>query len=153
MHDRAEAHPEALAELGRVYEALDAELLATGAICRASGNCCNFPEYGHTLFATGLEAEYVRAHVPSEKFRWASEELCPFWVDRKCTIREHRALGCRSYFCDREKTEALQAIHEKYLERIRGIERAHGIAPRYAPLIRIMAEWPESAPPANTTRE
>lgn len=139
MHDLPP--PPALDELRRVYEELDAELLATGAVCRASGNCCHFPEYGHTLFATGLEADYVRAHVPREKFRWASEELCPFWVDRKCTIREHRALGCRSYYCDREKTEALQTIHERYLERIRAIERAHGIEPRYAPLIRIMAEW------------
>jgi len=147
MHDRAPASPQALDALRRVYEELDAELLATGAICLASGNCCNFPEYGHTLFATGLEADYIRAHVPREKFRWASEELCPFWVERKCTIREHRALGCRSYFCDRTKTDALNAIHERYLARIRALEREHGIEPRYAPLIRIMADWPESAPP------
>ncbi len=142
MHDRAEAGETALAELRKLYADLDEEVLATGAVCRLSGACCNFPEYGHTLYATGLEADYILRGVPPGEFRSADEDLCPFWVDRRCSIREHRALGCRSYFCDRSTTDSLQAIHEKYLARIRDIERRHGIAPRYAPLIRLIRKEP-----------
>ena len=131
----------------RLYVQADSEILATGTACRLSGNCCNFPEYGHKLYATRLEAEFIRRNVPREKFRWQSADLCPFWVERKCTIREHRALGCRSFFCDTSQTDALQAIHEKYLARIREIERRHGIEPDYAPLIQhLMAAVPDPAP-------
>ena len=59
MHDRAEARPtiDALEELRRVYEELDAELLATGAVCRASTGACDAQE----VCPTGFRASNVNA--------------------------------------------------------------------------------------------
>src|SRR5262249_3331512 len=40
------------ADLRALYQALDAEVSRLGPVCRLSGRCCRFQEYGHTLFVS-----------------------------------------------------------------------------------------------------
>ena len=47
-----------------IYAAADAAVAAAGPRCDASGRCCRFTEYGHTLFISQLEAEVLLAAAP-----------------------------------------------------------------------------------------
>src|SRR5881628_3721914 len=42
-----------------LYAEVDREVAAAGPVCVASGKCCRFKEYGHTLFLSSLEAEVL----------------------------------------------------------------------------------------------
>ena len=47
-----------------VYAVADAAVAAAGPRCDASGRCCRFAEYGHTLFISQLEADVLLAGAP-----------------------------------------------------------------------------------------
>src|SRR5687768_16095240 len=47
-----------------LYRQVDAEVAAAGPVCQASGRCCRFREYGHTLFLSKMEAEVLLADAP-----------------------------------------------------------------------------------------
>ena len=51
-------------EVLAVYAAADAAIAAARPRCDASGRCCRFTEYGHTLFISAFEAELLLAGVP-----------------------------------------------------------------------------------------
>ena len=48
----------------QLYEEVDAAVAAAGPVCVASGRCCRFKEYGHTLFLSNLEAEVLLHDAP-----------------------------------------------------------------------------------------
>ena len=72
----------------------DAEVAAAGPRCVASGRCCRFKEYGHTLFVSNLEAAVLLEGAPPYQTPVTSD-FCPFQVEKLCKAREHRPLGCR----------------------------------------------------------
>src|SRR5262245_23903506 len=87
------------AQVLNIYAAVDAAVAAAGPRCDASGRCCRFKDYGHTLFISQFEAEILLENAPP--FAQPVDEAgCPFQVDGLCTVRETRPLGCRIYFCD-----------------------------------------------------
>src|SRR5262245_15696645 len=88
-----------------IYREADREVAAEGPVCVASGRCCRFKEYGHTLFLSNLEADVLLAAAPPYE-RPVSAEFCPFQRDNLCTAREPRPLACRIYFCDPTYQEA-----------------------------------------------
>jgi Fe-S-cluster containining protein len=133
------ARERALAELEALLAELDAEVAALSPRCELSGRCCRFEEVDHVLYATGLEADLAAARHPAAPPPEA-EGRCPYHVRGLCTAREGRPVGCRTYFCDERTTEPLQDLHERYLARVRAIEREHGIAPTYAPFPELLAE-------------
>ena len=49
----------AFRDLESVYAELEADLAALGPRCQLSGRCCRFREYGHQLWTTRLELEYL----------------------------------------------------------------------------------------------
>ena len=51
-------------EVLAVYAAADAAVRAAGPRCDASGRCCRFTEYGHTLFLSAFEAEILLESRP-----------------------------------------------------------------------------------------
>ncbi len=120
-----ERRRQAFERLAQLYRELDEELALLAPRCELSGRCCRFEEFGHELFATGLEADYAL-----EQARRGGAELpvpegagrCPFHQGGRCTEREGRALGCRTFFCDAEAREALEELHERYLARLRQID-------------------------------
>ncbi len=126
----AGARESAFAALAELYAEVDAHVAASGARCELSGLCCRFEEAGHELFATALEADFAAARHPDAPPP-ESPGRCPFHVGGRCTAREGRALGCRTYFCDERTEDALAEAHEGFLARLRRIERDHGYPAAY----------------------
>jgi Fe-S-cluster containining protein len=117
----------ALADLERLYVALDEELPRWRFTCSASGRCCDFDAYGHRLYVTTLEAERFFRLAPPQR---ANEDprFCPAWgPDRLCHAREGRMLGCRTYFCGPYPNGVPEDLYEAYYARIKVLHRVHGI--------------------------
>ena len=121
----------AFAELRALYAEVDSCVERSGAVCIARGECCRFEDAGHELYATALEADYAAACHPEAPAPEA-EGRCPYHVAGRCTAREGRPLGCRTYFCDRRTTDALERSHEHFLGRVREIEARHGYPAAYS---------------------
>lgn len=118
---------------------MDAEVRAAGPVCVASGRCCRFKEYGHTLFISNLEADVLLAAAPPFAGP-ITADFCPFQRDNLCTAREPRPLGCRVYYCDPNYQETGNALTEKYLGKLKTLAEEHGAAWRYAPLQVFLSE-------------
>jgi Fe-S-cluster containining protein len=116
-----------------LYAEVDREVAAAGPVCVASGRCCRFKEWDHTLFLSNLEASVLLSGAPPYQTP-VSADFCPFQKDKLCTAREPRPLGCRVYFCDPAYQETASAITEKYLHKLKDLAERHDIAWRYAPL-------------------
>jgi hypothetical protein len=116
-----------------LYAEVDAAVAAAGPKCDASGRCCRFKEYGHTLFISNLEAEVLLGSAPPYT-RPVSTDFCPFQVGNLCTAREPRPLGCRVYFCDPAYQPTAHALTEIYLRRLKELAEDHGTGWHYAPL-------------------
>lgn len=117
-----------------MYREVDAEVAAAGPVCVASGRCCRFKEYGHTLFLSALEAEVLLAEAPPYDPATVTPDFCPFQQGNLCTARGPRPLGCRVYYCDPGYQETAQLISEKYLGRLKRLAEQTGAGWRYAPL-------------------
>ncbi|MBI4602604.1 MAG: hypothetical protein HY721_11655, partial [Planctomycetes bacterium] len=125
--------PEAERDLEALYARVDHEVEALGVACWVRGDCCDFDRCEHRLYASTVELAHVRAKHP-EAFE-PEGGLCPFWVEGRCTERERRPLGCRTYFCDARYREQLEALHERCLREVRAIAARHGIPWAYAPFV------------------
>lgn len=136
-----------------LYRDLDGEVRAAGPVCVASGRCCRFKEYGHTLFVSNLEADFLLAHAPPYR-QPVSADFCPFQKDNLCTAREPRPLGCRVYYCDPHYQETGNRLTEQYLRRLKELADEYGVEWRYAPLHTFLNSSPvspPSQPPASRT--
>ena len=133
------AEPLPFAELRALYREFDEATASVSPVCRASGRCCDFEAWGHTLFASRLEVDLLLADAGLRSFD-PSTKLCPFWKDRKCEARSPRPLGCRAFFCDEAKEEAMGALHEEHLRRLKDLHDRHGLPWDYAPLLRHLAD-------------
>src|SRR6516164_9849006 len=117
-----------------MYRDVDREVAAAGPVCVASGRCCRFKEYGHTLFLSSLEADVLLSAAPEYDRDAVTADFCPFQKGNLCTAREPRPLGCRVYYCDPAYQERGNQITEKYLHRLKELAQEHGLEWRYAPL-------------------
>lgn len=122
-----------------IYREADADVKAAGPVCVASGRCCRFKEYGHTLFISSLEADVLLEQAPLYEAP-ASADFCPFQKENLCTARDPRPLGCRIYYCDPSYQETGNAITEKYLRRLKDLALESGVEWRYAPLHHFLNE-------------
>ena len=118
----------------QLYHEADREVAAAAPVCIASGRCCRFKEYGHTLFLSNLEAEVLLAAAPPHDPEAVTADFCPFQKDTLCTAREPRPLACRVYYCDPAYQETGAQISEKYLRRLKELADEHGTGWLYAPL-------------------
>jgi hypothetical protein len=117
----------------KLYDSADAEIRSHGPVCIASGKCCRFAEYGHTLFLSHLEADVLLSGAPAYETP-TNTSFCPFQVDKLCTAREHRPLGCRVYYCDPNYAGKAEPITEKYLEQLKTLSHEFDLGWSYAPL-------------------
>jgi hypothetical protein len=120
-------------QVRELYREVDQAVQAAGPVCVASGRCCRFKEYGHTLFLSNLEAAVLLAEAPPFE-RPVSTDFCPFQKENLCTAREPRPLGCRIYFCDPNYQDTGKRISEEYLHRLKKLADNLEIEWRYAPL-------------------
>jgi hypothetical protein len=116
-----------------VYAAVDAAVAAAGPRCDASGRCCRFAEYGHTLFLSHFEAEILLESAPPYT-KPVSRDGCPFQVDNLCTARRERPLGCRIYFCDPAYQDTGNRITEEAVAKLKRLADEFDAGWRYAPL-------------------
>ncbi len=131
-----------------LYQEVDRDVAAAGPVCVASGRCCRFKEYGHTLFLSNLEAEVLLHDAPPYDPATVTADFCPFQQGNLCTARQPRPLGCRVYYCDPNYQDTCGAITEKYLRRLKEIADAHQVAWRYAPLHHFLRHPEEAIPNA-----
>ena len=52
-----------VAAVAEVLAQADADVAARRPVCRASGRCCHFEEYGHRLYVTAAELAYFAARL------------------------------------------------------------------------------------------
>ncbi len=121
------------AAVDEVYAAVDAAVAAARPVCHASGKCCRFAEYGHTLFLSRFEADILLETAPAYEPP-VSRDGCPFQVGGLCTARAERPLGCRIYFCDPAYAGVGEAITEDAVRRLKALADEHETGWEYAPL-------------------
>ena len=132
-------------DLRRLYDELDAEVAALAPVCRLSGRCCRFAEYGHTLFLSAPEFALLLADAPPPSRPLDDGQTCP-WQDQagRCDAREARPLGCRVYFCEPSAYQGpSHALSESYIARLKALADSGGLPWGYAPLhhhLRVAAE-------------
>jgi len=124
--------PEVWSELENIYADLERELSALRPLCNRSSRCCRFREYGHQLWTTSVELDYLvkREGLPAQAA--PDSGTCPYLKDGLCGVRDHRMLGCRIYFCDPAYAPAMAPLYEKYHARIKELHRRHGLPYEYA---------------------
>ena len=125
--------PELKRKVLEVYAAVDATVAAAAPRCDASGRCCRFTEYGHTLFISAFEAEILLESAPSY-IKPITRDFCPFQVNNLCTARAERPLGCRIYYCDPAFEDAGQRLTESSLTQLKRLADEYETGWRYAPL-------------------
>ncbi|MDG3002901.1 hypothetical protein [Paludisphaera mucosa] len=144
---------EARGPLAILYRELDAAVAELAPVCRLSGRCCRFEEYGHTLFLSAPEAAVLVADAPAAARPLDAGRTCPWQDDRgRCTAREARPLGCRVYFCDPAFEDQAPILTERFLSRLKELVDARGWPWSYAPLHRHLhsaVERGEFAPPSD----
>jgi Fe-S-cluster containining protein len=116
-----------------IYAEVNAAIALASPRCDASGRCCRFAEYKHTLFLSHFEAEILLDTAPAFS-KPASSATCPFQVNNLCTARDERPLGCRIYFCDPAFQEQQSTITEVALKKLKQLADEFGTGWRYAPL-------------------
>ena len=117
----AAARERAFAGLKAIYREVDEFIDKASPVCIVRGKCCRFEEADHRLYATRLEADYAAFCLPEAPAPEAAGR-CPYHVKGRCTAREARPLGCRTYFCDTRTSTVLEEAHEHFLARIRELE-------------------------------
>jgi Fe-S-cluster containining protein len=123
--------------LRAVYDAVDAEVARRSPVCRISGRCCRFEEYGHTLFVSAPEFALLLAEAPPPARPLDDGATCPWQDDRgRCTAREARPIGCRVYFCDPTYQDDAPEIAEAGIARLKRLVDDLGLPWDYAPLHR-----------------
>jgi len=138
-----------------LYTRVDAAIAARGPTCWLSGRCCNFDEFGHRLYVTGLEIEWVLGKASRHggtKARRGDEEQgggkdesalsdpsclrasvpsCLFQSNTLCTIHTIRPLGCRIFFCQDRTQDWQRELYEQFLNELRALHEEHDLPYRY----------------------
>jgi hypothetical protein len=123
----------AFRDLETLYADLERELSARAPVCRRSSRCCRFKEYGHQLWTTALELDWLLAERAAPV--GATEAACPYLqADGSCGARGRRMLGCRIYFCDPAYQDAMNPLYERFHRRMKDLHRRHGIPYEYREL-------------------
>src|SRR5262245_12444368 len=124
-------------DLRALYEKLDQTITRLGPRCALSGRCCRFQEFGHTLFLSAPELDFLLSGEPAPSRPLDDGETCP-WQDShsRCTARAARPMGCRIYFCDSDYEPKAFEVSEHFLAHLKRLTERHGLPWDYAPLHR-----------------
>ena len=123
-------------EIGTLYEWLDQTLSrheAQAGHCFSCGKCCDFDTYGHRLYVTHAEMLYFAAKIGSENLKPMPSGHCPYRIENRCSVHEHRFSGCRT-FCCRGDSDFQNQLTEQALDRIKALSDALDISYAYMDL-------------------
>lgn len=135
----AAARPEVESAIAAVHESIAEAVRDVRPHCLASGKCCRFDEYGHRLYATGLEAARC-LRICAEEGRpidaaaidaAVRQGTCPWQEGRLCLARDGRPVGCRVYFCDPRAATMVPELAEAAHTRIKAIHEDFGVPYAY----------------------
>lgn len=92
--------------IAEIYKQLDLQIRQSAhlaGMCNACGKCCDFESFDHKLFVTAPELMYLAAKLGAENIKPMTTGRCPYNVNGRCSIYEHRFSGCRIFFCKGDK--------------------------------------------------
>lgn len=128
------ARDDVIAAVDALYADLAAEIAARKPICRMSGQCCRFEQFGHRLYVTTAElAAFVAHHRSKPAARrdpWDGTG-CPWQVDTACNAHAFRPFGCRIFFCDPSAKQWQEETYERYHQRLKRLHEQLDIPYRY----------------------
>ena len=132
-----------LEKIVEIYDWLDAQIRENAGMagrCNICGKCCNFDSYDHHLFVTQPEVMYLTAKLGSENLdcrqtsiKPMTDGICPYNVDGKCTVYEHRFAACRIFCCNGD-TDFQSGLSESALGKLKSICTEFQIPYRYTDL-------------------
>lgn len=105
-------------KLEQLYNELDDDLNKTDKPCTGCGMCCDFEKAEHRLYISSLEFLYL---THKYKKKTSQTDTCPYLIDSKCSVRDRRMIGCRSYFRLHTEKDRLYAesLYEIYLKKLK----------------------------------
>lgn len=133
-----------LERVAEIYAWLELQMSPSGGLagaCGACGDCCDFEAFDHRLFVTPPELTYLAANPGSENIRAMPTGRCPYNVDGKCGIYEHRFAGCRIFCCKGDAGFQSQ-LSESVLARLKSICTEFQIPYRYLDLATALNTFP-----------
>ena len=119
-----------------IYDRLDSQArdqTNLAGVCRACGKCCDFGEFDHRLFVTPPELMYLSTKMGTEGIMPMPTSRCPYNIDGKCTVYEHRFAGCR-IFCCKGDADFQSKLSESALEKLKSLCTEFEIPYRYTEL-------------------
>jgi hypothetical protein len=128
--------------LSTIYRDLDADLGRLEAACSGCGDCCHLGAYGHELWLTNLELAALVAATGARAP--VVPGVCPYLEDGHCAARNGRALSCRIFHCDLERSDQ-ERLHEAYLTRVTRLAEETGVSLAYGELLASLAALATSA--------
>ncbi|MGE5296915.1 MAG: YkgJ family cysteine cluster protein [Solirubrobacterales bacterium] len=136
MVGKSAGHRRLVEEVAALYDWIGEQLTKeSGRVgrCNACGACCDFPAYGHRLFVTPPELIYLAFKLDVNQFLPMSGGQCPYQLDNRCSIHEHRFVGCRIFHC-RGDSSFQGELSEAALKRLKSLCEELQIPYRYLDL-------------------
>ena len=125
-----------LEKVAEIYRWLDLQISAdtnlTGK-CQMCGKCCDFAQFDHRLFITPPEIFYFNANLSDEKQKPMTTSRCPYNIDTRCTVYQHRFAGCR-IFCCKADADFQRSLSELALNKFKSLCNEFKIPYRYTEL-------------------
>lgn len=146
--------PEVASALAAAYQVIADQVALHAPVCVSSGRCCNFRDYGHRLYTTGLEAAFAFDAMPTTPEALAGAVQrgdCPYLVGTMCGAHGIKPSGCRIFFCDQESDGWQQALSERVVAMIRRLHESHGITYRYAEWRELLGMFVDGRPHSGQT--
>jgi hypothetical protein len=125
-----------LEKVAEVYSWLESQIgrdCNLAGTCNTCGDCCDFSAFDHRLFVTVPELIYLAAKLGAENIRAMPSGRCPYNVDGKCGVHEHRFAGCRIFCCNGD-ADFQSELGESALSRFKSICTEFEIPYRYLDL-------------------
>jgi Fe-S-cluster containining protein len=123
-------------KVAEVYKWLDSQIHESAhlaGICDACGKCCDFSKFGHRLFVTTPELMYMAANLGAENVKRMTTGRCPYNINGKCSVYEHRFSACRIFSCKGD-LDFQNELSEKALKKFKAICEQFQIPYRYIDL-------------------
>jgi len=125
-----------LAKVAEIYAWLDCQIQESANLsgkCNACGKCCDFEGFDHHLFVTPPEIIYLAVNLGAKNIKPMRTSRCPYNIDGKCSIYEHRFAGCR-IFCCKADQDFQSKLSESVLKRFKSLCTQFQIPYRYSDL-------------------
>lgn len=125
-----------LKKVAQIYTWLDTQIKEysdLAGVCSICGKCCDFDNFDHRLFVTTPELMYLAAKLGTKNIKPMPTGLCPYNIDGKCSVYEHRFAGCRIFFCKAD-SDFQSNLSELTLEKFKSICSEFQIPYRYTEL-------------------